>query len=79
MSEPVAGPSFNAPLQPSNIADQNIPLLSKQIKKEALALADQLQKILENPSLSSQESFLKDFNECGNQLNKTVEQAVLVR
>lgn len=79
MSEPLAGPSFNAPLQPPSIADHNIPLLSKQIQSQALALAGHLQKILDNPSLASQESFLKDFKECGNQLNQTVQQAVLVR
>jgi hypothetical protein len=76
MTEPI-GPSHHIPLSPSTVA--NIPLLSNQMQKQVLALAEHLQKILEDPSLSTQESFLREVTTNGNQLNQTVEQSLLIR
>jgi hypothetical protein len=79
MSEPISGGSYNTPLQPPVPSTLNVPLLSKQMQSQASTLADQLQKIVVDPSLSTQESFLHEFTENGNQLNQTVEQAILMR
>lgn len=57
----------------------NVPLLSKQMQSQVSGLAELLQKVLDDPSLSTEGSFLQKFTENVNQLNKTVEQAALVR
>ncbi len=77
MTEPI-GPS-SAPMQPAASQAPNVPLLSKQMQSQALLLANQLQKILEEPSLSTQASFLQEVAGNGQKLNETIEQANLVR
>jgi hypothetical protein len=49
------------------------------MRAQAATLAEQLQKAIEDPSLSEQPSFLKECAANGSQLNQTVEQANLIR
>jgi hypothetical protein len=60
-------------------APSNVVALSKQMHDQALKLADQLQKVLEDPTLASQQPFLKEFASNVSHLNRTVDQALLVR
>lgn len=60
-------------------AEANVPLLSKQMQSQVLAMAEQLQKILDDPSLADQKTFLNDFVHNANQLHQTVEQALRLR
>jgi hypothetical protein len=76
MTEPM-DPSSHAHMPPP--AALNVPLLAKQMQEQTLTLAGQLQKILEDPSLSAQETFLREVTTNGSQLNKTVEQSLLIR
>lgn len=77
MSHPI-GPLTPPPSsQPSDTPD--VPLLSKQMQDQVLAMADQLQKVLDDPSLADQKTFLNDFVHNANQLNQTVEQALRLR
>lgn len=78
MTEPI-GSSYKPSLHPSSIESQNIPRLSMQIQFQVLTLARQLQKILEDPSLSAQKTFLQELSTNVLGLNQTVEQANLVR
>lgn len=78
MSEPIKGPS-PIPLEPTAANGQNVPLLSKQMQSQVLEFADHLQKILQDPSLSTQVPFLQEFLANANHLNQTVEQAIHLR
>lgn len=78
MDAPIIGPSGQTPLEPS-ASSTNVPLLSKQMQEKALELASQLRKILDDPSLSSQTSFLQEFSANAKGLNQVVEQAQLLR
>lgn len=78
MSEPI-GPSYGSPLQHTSSGIPNVPVLSKQMQSQTMALAEQLQKILDDPSLSTQQSFLNEVTANGTQLSHTVEQAILIR
>lgn len=78
MSEPISGPS-PVPFEPSAMRAQNVPLLSKEMQKQVEQFTDHLRKILVDPSLSAQLPFLQEFLANANQLNKTVEQAILLR
>jgi hypothetical protein len=73
------GPSHHAPLQPSHPLSENIQLLAEKMGTQAKTFAEHLQKILDDPSLTAQEAFLQEMTANGNQLNHTVEQAILVR
>lgn len=76
MTEPI-GPSPAAPIPPSTAA--NVPVLSKQMQEQVTRLADDLRKILDDPSLCAQARFLHDIADIGTKLNHTVEQSQLVR
>ncbi len=78
MSEPIRSP-YKPPLHSSNAESQDIPRLSKQIRTQVLTLAQHLQKVLEDPSLSAQKTFLQELSTNVLGLNQTVEQANLVR
>ncbi len=77
MSHPI-GPLTPPPHPPSG-AETNVPLLSKQMQEQVLAMADQLQKVLDDPSLTGQKSFLDDFAKNAAKLQQTVEQAMKVK
>ncbi len=79
MSEPISGPLSPTPIEPTAVLGQNVPLLSKEMQTRVLQFADHLQKILVDPSLSAQLPFLQEFLANATQLNKTVEQAILLR
>lgn len=49
------------------------------MQEQAMNLAEQLQKILEDPSISAQETFLRAFADNGILLSHTVEQSQTVR
>jgi hypothetical protein len=72
------GPSL-PPSQPAPAATTNVPVLAKQMQTQVLTMADHLQKILEDPSLSEQPTFLQKMSEDGSHLNQTVEQATQMR
>lgn len=74
MIQPI-GSSTPAPLPSST----NVPALSQQMQTQTATLADQLQKVTEDPSLSEDPSFLERLAKNTDQLNKTVEQANLIR
>ena len=74
MSEPISPIS-----QPTPQQSPNIPALSRQMQSQVMALADHLQKVMEDPSLATQSSFLNEFASNASHLNHTVEQAILVR
>ena len=78
MSEPIKGPS-PIPLEHAATSSPNVPLLSGQMQAQVLEFADHLQKILQDPSLSAQASFLEEFRVNVNHLNQTVEQAMRLR
>lgn len=73
------GPSY--PLTPSQAASTtaNVPLIAKQMQVQVLTMAENLQKILDDPSLSEQPSFLKKIADDTAHLNQAVEQAVKLR
>jgi hypothetical protein len=74
MTQPIgSSPHTPAP------ASTNVPALAQQMRIQASLLAEQLQKALDDPSLSEQASFLKEVANNGSQLNQTVEQANLIR
>ena len=78
MSEPIHG-SSHLPLEPLASSSPNVPLLSGQMQTQVLEFADHLQKILQDPSLSAQASFLEAFRANVTHLNQTVEQAIRLR
>lgn len=78
MSEPISGPS-HTPHEPTPISGQNVPLLCKQMQSQVIELTDHLQKVLDDPSLSTQPPFLNEFLANANHLNQTVEQSILLR
>ncbi|MBS0605064.1 MAG: hypothetical protein JSS60_08550 [Verrucomicrobia bacterium] len=79
MTTPIGGPSPSQPLPQASSASPNVPQLAQQMQTQATILAEQLQKALDDPSLSTQPSFLQEVTSNGNHLNQTVEQAILVR
>jgi hypothetical protein len=79
MAEPIGPLPQPTPLYPGPKAPPNVVALSKQMHDQALKLADQLQKVLEDPTLAAQQSFLKEFASNASHLNRTVDQALLVR
>jgi len=76
MAEPIrpASQSLSSPQ-----ATANVPLLSKQMREEVTAMADQLQRLVNDPSLATQPSFLDEFAKNATQLNRTVDQAIQAR
>lgn len=65
--------------QPVPGGSPNVPVLSKQMQDQVLTMADHLQKVLDDPSLSTQQSFLNEFVSNASNLNRTVDQAVQIR
>jgi hypothetical protein len=57
----------------------NVHLLANQMQDGVLTLADQLQKILEDPTLAAQKTFLDEFAHNSTALSQTVDQAILLR
>lgn len=78
MSDAV-GPSHHLPPPQSTPATANVPALVKQMQEQVLAIAENLQKILEDPSITEQPSFLQKMTDDGSRLNTTVEQAIKLR
>lgn len=70
MSEPV-GPS--SPLPPAQ--SPNLPELAHQLQTQTIALADELQKILNDPTLTTQSDFLQQIATTTTQLNQSVTHA----
>lgn len=79
MAEPIRSVPQPTPAYPSPKAPPNVPALSKQMQDQVLKLADHLQKVLDDPTLASQQSFLKEFAYNVSHLNRTIDQALLVR
>lgn len=77
MSDAV-GPSQPLPPQ-STPATANVPALVQQMQNQVLAIAENLRKILEDPSITAQPSFLQKMTDDGSHLNLTVEQAIKLR
>lgn len=75
MVEPI-GP---IPYQAMSKETPNVPALSQQMQDQVLTLADHLQKVFEDPTLTTQRSFLNEFASNVSNLNRTVDQAFLVR
>ena len=78
MVESIGSSPSNMPLQPTE-SSLNVPHLSKLMQEQAMLLADQLKQILDNPTLTAQAAFLRDVTQNGQQLHKTVEQAIQLR
>lgn len=79
MSHPI-GPHTPPPSpHPHPGSVPNVTALSQEMQKQVLTLADQLQKVLDDPSLTTQKTFLSEFAHNATTLNQTVEQALLVR
>lgn len=70
MSEPVGPPS---PLPPPQAP--NLPELAHQLHTQTITLADQLQQILNDPTLTTQSDFLQQIAGNATQLNQTVTHA----
>jgi hypothetical protein len=66
------------PSQPVSTSP-NVPLLANQMQSQVSDLAAELQKVLDEPSLSTENDFLQKFAATVAQLNKTVEQSISVR
>ncbi len=79
MAEPVRPFPQPTPAHPVPKALPNVPALSKQMQDQVLTLASQLQKILDDPTLTTQQTFLNGFASNTSHLNRTVDQALLVR
>jgi hypothetical protein len=79
MAEPISPLPQPTPAHPVPKALPNVPALSKQMQDQVMTLADQLQKVLDDPSLATQRSFLNEFASNVSHLNRTVDQALLVR
>jgi hypothetical protein len=72
------GPSY--PLPPSQSSSSaNVPALAKDMQAQTATLLDHLQKVLEDPTLSDQSSFLQIVADNVAQLNRTVEEAIKLR
>lgn len=76
MPEPI-GP-ISQPFTPMQ-AGADVPVLAKQMKEQVTSMADQLQKLMEDPSLASHSSFLDEFVKNASKLNQTVDQANTLR
>jgi hypothetical protein len=63
----------------SHKAGPDVPVLAKHMKEQVSTMADQLQKLMEDPSLASHSSFLDEFAKNASKLNKTVDQASTLR
>jgi hypothetical protein len=80
MAEPIGPLPQPVPSQPMlPKAVPNVPVLSKQMQDQVLTLADHFQKVLDDPTLAMQRSFLNEFANNASDLNRTVDQALLVR
>lgn len=75
MTEPIHGPSPESHIH--HIHAENIPQLAQHVQTQVSVLADQLQKLLDDPSLSTQESFLNEVHANAMQLNQNVQRAIL--
>lgn len=75
MSEPVGS---SLPL-PSPQTAFDIPLIAQQLQEKISALSNTLEKVMTDPSLATQSSFLTTFANQTNQLNQVVEQSLKVR
>ena len=73
------GPSYNLPPPSAPAATTDVPALAKQMQTHVAVLSDSLQKVLEDPSLSEQPSFLQKMSEDVFHLNQAVEQAIKMR
>jgi hypothetical protein len=79
MAEPI-GPlpePFPSQLMPKVVP--NVSALSKQMQDQVLTLADHLQKVLDDPAVATQRSFLNEFVSNVANLSRTVDQAISVR
>ncbi len=79
MAEPIGPLPQPAPAHGAPQALPNVPVLSRQMQDQVMTLADELQKILDDPTLATQRSFLSEFASNASHLNRTVDQALLVR
>jgi hypothetical protein len=79
MAEPISPIPQPFPSHPMPEAYANVPALSQQMRNQVSALADHLQKILDDPTLATQQTFLNEFVNNVSRLNRTVDQALLVR
>jgi hypothetical protein len=75
MTEPIGSPSQLPPPQQT----PSVITVSQQMQDQVIALADHLQKILADPTLASQSSFLSAFANNVSNLNQTTHQALLLR
>jgi hypothetical protein len=73
------GPSYNLPPPRSETATTNVPLLAKKMQNQVQNLAENLQKIVDDPSLTEQSTFLQKMSEDVSHLNLTVGQAIKLR
>jgi hypothetical protein len=78
MTDPI-GPSHAHSSSHIHPASTDVPVLAKQMQNLSLRMADHLQKILDDPSLTEQSSFLQKMAEDIAKLNATVEQAIKLR
>jgi hypothetical protein len=79
VAEPVGPIPEPLPAQQTLKLVPNVPILSKQMHDQVLILADQLQRLLDDPSLAAQQQFLSEFIKNTSSLNQTVDQAILLR
>ena len=73
------GPSSHLPPPQTSPATANVPALVQQMQEQVLAVAENLQKILEDPSITEQPTFLQKMTNDASHLNRTVEQAINLR
>jgi len=79
MAESISPIPQPPPSHPALRSAPNVPALSKQMRDQVLNLADHLQKIMDDPTLATQQSFLNEFASNASNLDRTVDQAILVR
>ena len=73
------GPKYPLPPSQTTPSTTNVPTLAKQMQTQIQELADSLQKTLDDPSLSEQQTFLQKLSEHILHLNRTVEEVNKLR
>ena len=79
MAESISPIPQPPPAHPTQSSAPNVPALSKQMRDQVLTLADHLQKIMDDPTLASEHSFLNEFASNVSNLDRTVDQSMLLR
>ncbi len=63
----------------SQKAGHDVPALAKHMKEQVLTMAEQLQKLMDDPSLASHAPFLDKFVKNASKLNETIDESITLR